>query len=90
MFNFDADKGLKSALETPFSGGYHAICVWHLAENVRVKHGGAQAAGFVFRLAKAKTVAAYLSTKEELLAGFGYSQAIDYLDKRDKDQWVRC
>lgn len=90
VFIPDADKKLKAALEDVFPSSYHdGMYVWHLSENVRTKHGCAQAAAFVFPLAKAKTELAYETIKAQLCLVPGGPKAIEYLNKQDINQWAR-
>ena len=89
LFISDADKGLKTALEEEFPSAYHSMCMKHLSGNVS-RRFGAQAASFVFRLAKARTGAAYSAIEEELRVLPNGPGAIAYLGTHDVARWARC
>lgn len=82
----DRDKGLEMALKLVFPAVLDGIRLHHLSQNVKAKYS-AHAASFTFKLARAKTRAAFQLIHSELEAHS--AGAAPYLAATDYTRWAR-
>lgn len=54
VFVSEGDKELEAGIKSVFLAARHALCVLHLAENVRRKGLWAEAVSYIYKLARAR------------------------------------